>query len=121
VFQDIDILALTSYTEGFPNVLLESLSMNRPILATNVGGVPDIVEDRVTGRLLEAGDVNGIAAGLLELVQHPEQASRLAAAGRQAVVDKFQFARRVERIEALYRDVMNEWRSRRVDQTVIER
>jgi glycosyltransferase involved in cell wall biosynthesis len=106
VYQDIDMLALTSYTEGFPNVLLESLSMNRPILATDVGGVADIVEDNVTGRLVQPGDVEGIANGLLGMIQNPDEARRLMANGRQAVVDKFQFSRRVERVQALYRDVV---------------
>ena len=51
VYRDLDILALTSHTEGFPNVVLEALCMETPVLATDVGGTAEIVEDEVTGVL----------------------------------------------------------------------
>src|SRR4029450_13712770 len=48
VFRDLDILALTSHTEGFPNVVLEALCMETPVLATDVGGTSEIIQDGVT-------------------------------------------------------------------------
>lgn len=108
VFQDIDMLALTSYTEGFPNVLLESLCMQRPILATAVGGVPDIVEDGVTGVLVQPGDHEAVASGLCRMLEDGEAARRMLANGYQRVMERFQFGARVARMEALYQELLGQ-------------
>jgi glycosyltransferase involved in cell wall biosynthesis len=108
LFQDLDILALTSHTEGFPNVVLESFCMDRPVLATDVGGVREVVEDRVTGRLIEAHEPDHIVSGLLELLDQPFWAASLAAAGKARVMEQFTFRRRVAREEALTRVLLQD-------------
>lgn len=106
VFRDTDLLALTSYTEGFPNVILEALSMEVPVVATDVGGVPDIVENGVTGALVPAGDISGIARAIEHTLQDPQWARQTALQGQARVAAQFQFARRVEKVQQLYREVM---------------
>lgn len=106
VYQDIDILALTSYTEGFPNVLLESLCMDTPIVATRVGGVEDIVQDGVTGYICEAGDSIGIAASMQRMLDDPEKARAMVSNGKALIRREFQFSTRIEKIQNLYRNVL---------------
>jgi glycosyltransferase involved in cell wall biosynthesis len=106
-YRDLDVLALTSFTEGFPNVLLEALCMQTPILATDVGGVADIVTDRETGVLVQPGDIDAIGAGLIDLVSDEEFARSTVLAGQAKIAQQFEFSQRVAKIEALYDDVMN--------------
>ena len=72
VYRDIDLLALTSHTEGLPNVILEALCMETPVLATDVGGVREVVEDGRTGVLLPAGAIDAIADRLVRLLDSGE-------------------------------------------------
>lgn len=115
VYRDLDLLALTSYTEGFPNVVLEALCMDVPVIATDVGGVNEIVEDGRTGLLVPPRDPAAIAKGAMRLLAHPDQAREMAAAGKQAVFDRFEFGQRVRREEALYEEVLREWAARPVE------
>lgn len=105
-YRDIDILALTSHTEGLPNVVLESLCMNTPVLATDVGGTSDIVQDGVTGLLVPHESPRAIAEGLRRLIGDPSLARRLAENGRRLIHERFTFAQRVAKEEALYRDIL---------------
>jgi glycosyltransferase involved in cell wall biosynthesis len=106
VFRDLDILALTSHTEGFPNVVLEALCMETPVVATDVGGTGEIIVDEVTGVLIPPRQPDRIEAGLLGLIDDPARAARLMRAGRQAVFERFSFSQRVSREEALYREIL---------------
>jgi glycosyltransferase involved in cell wall biosynthesis len=111
VYRDLDILALTSHTEGFPNVVLEALCMDTPVLATDVGGTAEIIADGVTGVLIPSKQPDAIEAGLRRLLDDPAQAARLAAEGRRAVFERFSFRQRVAREEALYREILSTWRA----------
>jgi glycosyltransferase involved in cell wall biosynthesis len=106
VFRDIDILALTSHTEGFPNVVLEAFCMGRAVLATDVGGVREIVFPEETGVLLKPHDPDAIAAGLRRLLDDPDGAARMVAAGRALVERQFSFRQRVLAEEALCRQML---------------
>lgn len=105
-FRDLDILALTSHTEGFPNVVLEALCMERPVVATDVGGVAEIIEDGVTGTLLQPHAPAQAAAALLAMLDRPEWARGLAAAGRERVLRQFTFERRVAKEEEVCRQIL---------------
>jgi glycosyltransferase involved in cell wall biosynthesis len=107
VYRDLDLLALTSHTEGFPNVVLEALCMETPVLATDVGGTGEIIEDGRTGVLIPSRQPERIAAGLRRLLEDPAGAERLMRTGRAVVFDRFSFRQRVTREEALYRDILS--------------
>jgi glycosyltransferase involved in cell wall biosynthesis len=107
VYRDLDILALTSHTEGFPNVVLEALCMETPVLATDVGGTAEIVEDERTGVLIPSKSPDRIERGLLRLIDDPAGAERLMRAGREAVFARFDFQTRVAREEAVYREILS--------------
>lgn len=107
VYRDLDVLALTSYTEGFPNVVLEALCMDVPVLATSVGGVPELMVDGRTGIMVPAGRSDLIEAGLRRLVYDRAEAARMTALGRQRVLDDFEFAGRTRKEETVYRELVH--------------
>jgi glycosyltransferase involved in cell wall biosynthesis len=110
VYRDLDVLALTSYTEGFPNVLLESLCMGTPVIATDVGGVRELIQDGDTGVLVPPGSAAAIATGLVKLMDQREWAKALAVRGKQLVFERYRFLDRVRREEALYREILESWK-----------
>lgn len=101
VMNAFDTFALTSVYEGFGLVLLEAMAARRPVVATAVSAIPEIVEDGVTGLLCRSGDADGLARAFLQL----EDASlrvRLGAAGHERAVDRFTLERMAEATLAVY-------------------
>jgi glycosyltransferase involved in cell wall biosynthesis len=81
VYRKANIFVLTSEHEGTPNVLIEAMAAGLPIVATNVGGVPEIVKDGLTGFLLDGQDLQGQIAAIGKLIRDPHLRARI---GRQA-------------------------------------
>jgi len=98
----MDVLAISSLREGLPNVLLEALATEVPVVATRVGGVPQVIQDGQHGLLVEPNDVDQLTSSLSKLLGDCELRQRLAAAGRQLVEQRFSFAVRMQRIRAIY-------------------
>jgi L-malate glycosyltransferase len=101
----LDVVVLPSHTEGLSNVLLESMAMARPIVATSVGGNPDVLCDGTSGRLVPARDPAALAAAVVGLLEDPERARAMGSAARQAVERGFSRRRMVGAHEALYREL----------------
>jgi len=106
VYRDLDLLVLPSHTEGFPNVILEALCMEVPVIATNVGGVPAIIEDHVTGVLVEPGVVDELASALKQILSHSQDAENMMRRGRERVLDLYEFENRCRKLEAVYDSVL---------------
>lgn len=98
----LSCLLSPSHTEGLPNHLLEAMAMGTPVVATDVGGVAELVADGATGLLRPAGDVDGMARAVLALSRDPARSAALADAARTRVAADFSFARRTARLMALY-------------------
>lgn len=101
-----DLFVLASVAEAFGLVLAEALYMGTPVLATRAGGIPEIVTDGVDGILVEPGLPDALAAGILDLIRHPDRRRALAAAGRERGLRDFSFERMMRRYEALYDDLV---------------
>ncbi len=101
-----DAFLLPSANEGTPVVAIESLAAEVPVVATRVGGVPDVVRDGVDGFLTEVGDVEAIAARLAELARDPELRARMGAAGHEHVVPRYRVSRLVDDVDDLYRELL---------------
>jgi glycosyltransferase involved in cell wall biosynthesis len=109
LYEVMDIFALSSLREGLPNVLLEALSMELPVVATRIAGVPRLVRPEENGLLVEPGSVDGLAAALACLVQDTGLRLQLGQAGRCTVESDYSFAARMRKIADLY-DTLLGWR-----------
>lgn len=90
--------------EGLGLSILEAMAVGLPVVATNVGGVSDVVEHGYSGFLVPPGDVAALAERMAQLAEHRSLAERLGAGARAAVADKFSLERMVEQVEAVYRE-----------------
>jgi len=101
-----DLLLLPSADEAFGLAALEGLSCGVPVVATNVGGVPEVVEDGKSGFLLPVGDVGGMADAALALLADAARYAEFRLAARRRAVEHFDIAQIVPRYEAYYRDIL---------------
>ncbi len=106
LMEEIDLMVLPSHTEGLPNAALESLLMEIPVLATSVGGTPEVIDDRQTGRLVPSHSPQWLAAAILEYFADPDSWKQMALQGREMVKERFDFRARTRKIEAIYSDVI---------------
>lgn len=97
--------ALPSDYEAFGLVLLEALAQGTPVVASRVGGIPEIVEDGRTGLLVPPGEVDPLAEALARLWADPALGRRLGEAGRIEVVPRFTWERLADRLDRIYREV----------------
>jgi len=93
--------------EGLSNSLLESMAAGVPVVATTVGGNPEVVEEGVTGFLVPPRDPAALAQAICRFLDSPELASRFGQAGRQRVIECFSLERMVKETESLYLDLLN--------------
>jgi glycosyltransferase involved in cell wall biosynthesis len=106
-----DAMILPSINEGTPVSAIEALAAGRPVVATRVGGVPDVVREGEDGFLVEPGDVDALADRLARLAADPELRKRLGAAGRARVVPRYSVERLVDDIDLLYRSLLESSRA----------
>ena len=104
----LDVLIVPSVNEGMGRVLLEAGAAETPVVATCVGGIPDIVDDSETGLLVPPRDPEALARGVLELLRAPERLRLMGATARAKVVPHFSLESMVRRIEALYEELILE-------------
>src|SRR5207249_1734650 len=102
IMREIDISVLPSLTESFSNTLLESMANGLPVVATNVGGNPEIVSDGINGLLVPPKDPAALSRAIVELLGNPELARRLGRAARQKVVNEYSVECLLRRTEDLY-------------------
>jgi glycosyltransferase involved in cell wall biosynthesis len=96
------LLALPSHREGLARVLLEAMACRVPIVAARVGGIPEAVQDDLTGILIDAGDVDALARGLSTLARDRNLNERMGAAGYEVVLTKFSPAAFSRNLETIY-------------------
>ena len=108
VFDRLSAVVMTSSTESLPRVALEAMAAARPVVAFDVGGVSELVQDGVTGRLIRDGDLEAMADAVCRLAESPSEAARLGEGGRARVRQSFQLGPSMARIEAVLREVVAE-------------
>jgi glycosyltransferase involved in cell wall biosynthesis len=101
-----DVFCLSSHMEGLGTSILDAMCFGRAIVATSAGGIPDAVEDGVSGCLVPPRDPEGLAGALLRLLAHPEQARRLGAGARARYETAFSADRMVERTLAVLEEAV---------------
>jgi glycosyltransferase involved in cell wall biosynthesis len=108
-----DLFVLPSRTEAAPNSVLEAMAAGLPCVATRVGGIPEFVDDGVTGRLIHPDQPRALASALLDLIEHPDMSADLGRAARHHVQQQFSFDRMVAGFEALYHSELDKRSTRR--------
>jgi glycosyltransferase involved in cell wall biosynthesis len=103
-----DVVVLPSFSEGLGRVLLEAQAMQRPVIAYNVGGVPEAMRDGITGYLVQKGDIATFAQRLQELLSDRETRTAMGRAGRKFVESKFTLTQLAQRHEAWYLEILRE-------------
>jgi len=108
-----DALVLPSGNEGTPVSVIEALAAERPVVATRVGGVPDVVRDGEDGFLVEAGATDDLAERLSRLARDPELRARMGKHGRDRVLPRYAVERLIADVDELYRSLLSEANVRR--------
>jgi glycosyltransferase involved in cell wall biosynthesis len=101
-YEAMDVFALSSLREGLPNVLLEAMALETPVVATRIAGVPRLVRHEENGLLVEPGSVENLTGALGRLLRDPDLCGRLARAGRRTVEADYSFAVRMDKLRLLY-------------------
>jgi glycosyltransferase involved in cell wall biosynthesis len=102
----IDIFCLSSDFEGMPLTLLEALASGVPVVSTEVGGIPEVIESGKTGYLVPKGSAEFLAKRILELLQDSSKAAELASNGRAMVHERFSAEKMIKATEAVYDEVL---------------
>ncbi len=101
-----DVFVLPSNWEGLPYTVIEAMMAGLPVVATSVGGVPELVEDGVTGFLVPRSDPEALAEALQRLIDDPELRERMGKAGRQKAMCEFTLDRMLRETEKVYEKVL---------------
>lgn len=102
LYAGFDLVVAPSDNEGFSLVLVEAMAAGRAVIATNVGGMAEILGESMTGRLLPPDDAQALAAAMKELLEDPDERRRLGDAAAKAARERFDSDRVLPLIEALY-------------------
>jgi glycosyltransferase involved in cell wall biosynthesis len=101
----VDVLAISSVSEGLPMALLEAMASGRAVVASRVGAIPHVIRDRGNGILFSAGDVNGLADALRDLLQSKELRIALGRNARETVESRFSAAFMASQYLQVYREI----------------
>jgi glycosyltransferase involved in cell wall biosynthesis len=96
-----DVFLMPSLWDGMPNAVLEAMAVGLPVIASDAGGIPEIVDDQATGLLIDRVHLDRLGEGVLELLERPAEAQRLGAAARAAVSKCFQPAGEVSALREI--------------------
>lgn len=112
IYQALDVFALSSFREGLPNVLLEALALEVPVVATHIAGIPRLIRDGENGLLVPPGDVDGLAQALARVLADRQLTDQFRRVGRRTIEECYSFAARMGKIRAIYDDLLGPQRSR---------
>jgi glycosyltransferase involved in cell wall biosynthesis len=105
VLAALNVAVLSSDYEGIPLSILEFMDAGKPIVATDVGGIPEVIEDGVHGVLVPPRDEAALVAAAADVLRDPEAAREMGARARERCRREFSLDRTVERLQQLYRQL----------------
>jgi glycosyltransferase involved in cell wall biosynthesis len=111
LYREHDLFVFPTHREGFPNVLLEAMEAGLPIVASRVGGIPDMIEDGEEGLLVQAGNAIDLENAIRRLDHDRTLAARMGAAARKRVLERYAVNQVAEDWYRLYREVAEERKS----------
>lgn len=107
IYNSVDLVVQSSSTEGMPNVILESLIMGIPVIATDVGGTSQIVQHRINGFLIDALDIGALNRAMSEFIDNRDEFIRMGLAGREHIINNFNQDSRVDKLYAVYKSLIS--------------
>jgi glycosyltransferase involved in cell wall biosynthesis len=107
VIHSFDIFVISSYHEGMPMILLEAMAMRKAVVATNVGGINEIIEDNVSGLLVRPGDAQGLASACLIVLEDFDMRIRMGVAARKRIEKEFSIEIHTKRVLKAYNELMD--------------
>ena len=113
IYADLDVLVSCSKSEGTPFAIIEAMAAGCPVVATAVGGVPDLIDDQVSGLLVPPGEPAPLAAAVLRLIRDPGFARALARSAADRVETRFGAGRLASDMDALYTELLRGYESAR--------
>jgi glycosyltransferase involved in cell wall biosynthesis len=108
IYADLNVLVVSSDNEGTPVSAIEAMASSRPVVATRVGGLPDLIEDRKTGRLVPHRDAEALASAVLDLLPSPHTARELGRNAQESVRQRFTVRRLLADMDHLYSQLLVE-------------
>ncbi len=106
IIATFDVAVLPSYFEGMGRVLLEAMAMEKPVVGTRVGGIPDLVEQGLNGYLVSPGNGKELASAILKILNDKDLALKMGQAGRKKMTDRFSAESMVRSIEEVYSELL---------------
>jgi glycosyltransferase involved in cell wall biosynthesis len=108
----MDVFALPSHTrEGLGIAIIEAMAAERPVVATDIGGIPEAVNHGETGLLVPPGDPEALSKAIIELLQNPKKAEEMGEKGRARVKEKFTTKKMLSEIENVYQSLVSQGKS----------
>jgi glycosyltransferase involved in cell wall biosynthesis len=104
----IDVFVMPSIAEGLPNALLEAMAMGKPIIATEIGGIPEVIKNGVNGLLVPPRDPRALATAIKGLIGNDQLAAQMGQAARDLVVNKFSMRSIAQKWQTLYLSILQE-------------
>ena len=101
-----DAVIISSANEGTPVTIIEAMAAGRPVVATKVGGIPDVVDDHETGFVVRMGDTHAMAERLEILARDPARRAEMGRLGRERVLERYSVSRLVDDVDSLYRELL---------------
>ncbi len=108
LLQRMDIFVMTSLYEGFPNAIMEAMGIGLPVVATDVGGIGELVIDGETGFLCQSNDANALAKKVMSLLNNGNEAKRMGENGRKRILNEFGVERMVKETENIYMNLLEQ-------------
>ncbi|MBM3252165.1 MAG: glycosyltransferase family 4 protein, partial [Candidatus Omnitrophica bacterium] len=107
ILASLDLFVLSSVSEGLGRSIIEAMAMQKAVVATNIGGIPEVVKHSVSGILVPAKNADAFAEAIIDLIKNKDKALKMAIAGRKLAETKFNLNFNVEKIQNLYFDLFN--------------
>lgn len=107
IYSFTDVAILSSWSEGLPQSLLQAMAAGVPVVATKVGGVPEVVIHRKTGLLVEPGDHEALGKGVVQLLNNHDYSLHLAEKAKENVIKKYSVNHMIKKTEELYMKLLN--------------
>jgi glycosyltransferase involved in cell wall biosynthesis len=103
-----DVMVFPSYAEGLPNAVVEAVACGKPVVATNVGGIPEVITPGINGFLITAGDVKTLSSNIIQILTNTTLRKQMGRMSRQIAETRFNASKNAESLSDLFRQIIRE-------------